>query len=1091
MGLNATGTPPPWLFELTDDALRHRFGPGTFERGYVYARQSAVRSVHLSGASGILLAEVDGNRPTPYQTLVRATDNDPSRLFGRCSCPVATDCKHVVAVLLACRDGLPDPDAGRRIPTASTAPQPAWSDVLGDLLTPEVPAPQSALALQFEVVESRYAAYPRLRIRPLTRGKNDWIKTGASWGELERRSYYAGTTSLTPGQRAWVSETLAIARSRLPAYTSYSEPAIHLDDLGPAAWRVLANAVQLGFTLLGTRGRTIELSSSPARPGLDIRRRADGDIELVAALRDANGHPLPADAWLVGDPAHGAVIETDTGLRLLAVEPVLDAAIRRLIERSPISLPESDLPRFLSEFYPAASRKLVVTSGDGSVDLPEIEPPRLALRVRFEPGHRAVIEPSFTYRVGDEVREVPPDAAPDASRDIGAERELLAAADVLDALPGLRQPAAHGPTLAPQLEVNGLDTAELVESVLPALAATETVDVTVDGDPATYGEAPEPPMITLAVRDDSEQTDWFNLAVAVSVGGEDVPFAPLFTAMSLGEDRLLLDSGTWFRLDHPELQRLRELIEEAKSLEDRPGEGLRVTALHAGLWDELVSIGVVTEQSERWSRSAGALLALTELPDPTPPAGLRAELRPYQREGYGWLSLLWDLQLGGVLADDMGLGKTVQTLAMAMRAAENGSLGGESGPLLIVTPTSVMSTWASQAAAFCPSLDVRLIPETVRRSGQPIASLATGADIVVTSFTLFRIDEEAYRSVPWCGLVLDEAQFVKNHQAKTYQCARRLPAPFKLAITGTPLENSLMDLWSMLSITAPGLFPNPKTFNDFYRRPIEAGNAPDRLDSLRRRVRPLMLRRTKEHVAQDLPPKTEQVLDVTLNPQHRRVYDMHLNRERQRVLRLIEDMDRNRISIFKSLTTLRQLSLDASLIDVEHAGKIRSSKIDVLVEQLREVAAEGHRALVFSQFTRFLGLVRDRLTDEGIGTCYLDGRTRDRASRIAAFTEGTDPVFLISLKAGGFGLNLTEADYVYVLDPWWNPAAEEQAIDRTHRIGQTKPVMVYRLVATDTIEEKVVALQQRKRDLFAQVVDGGGAANAPLTADDIRELFAS
>jgi SNF2 family DNA or RNA helicase len=355
---------------------------------------------------------------------------------------------------------------------------------------------------------------------------------------------------------------------------------------------------------------------------------------------------------------------------------------------------------------------------------------------------------------------------------------------------------------------------------------------------------------------------------------------------------------------------------------------------------------------------------------------------------------------------------------------------------------------------------------------------------------LFRIDEEAYRAVTWCVLVLDEAQFVKNHQAKTYQCARRLPAPFKLAITGTPLENSLMDLWSMLSIVAPGLFPNPTRFSEFFRRPIENGTAPERLDALRRRVRPLMLRRTKDIVAKDLPPKTEQVLDVSLNPQHRRIYDTHLNRERQRVLRLVSDMDRNRITILQSLTMLRQLSLDASLIDEKYAA-VRSSKIDVLVEQLREVAAEGHRALVFSQFTRFLALVRTRLETEGIAACYLDGRTRDRSSRIAEFTDGDAPVFLISLKAGGFGLNLTAADYVYVLDPWWNPATEEQAIDRTHRIGQDKPVMIYRLVAADTIEQKVVALQQRKRDLFAQVVDGGAAASGVLTADDIRDLFAS
>jgi SNF2 family DNA or RNA helicase len=297
-----------------------------------------------------------------------------------------------------------------------------------------------------------------------------------------------------------------------------------------------------------------------------------------------------------------------------------------------------------------------------------------------------------------------------------------------------------------------------------------------------------------------------------------------------------------------------------------------------------------------------------------------------------------------------------------------------------------------------------------------------------------------------------------------------------------------MDLWSLLSIVAPGLYPDPVQFTDEYRRPIESGADPEQLTRLRRRIRPLMLRRTKHEVAPELPPKQEQVLHVDLAPAHRRVYSKHLQRERQRVLGMLDDVQKNRIAIFRALTMLRQLSLAPSLVDDDYAA-IEASKIDVLMGQVREVVAEGHRALVFSQFTGFLKLVRTRLEAAGIGYSYLDGRTRDRAARIAAFREGDDPLFLISLKAGGFGLTLTEADYVFILDPWWNPAAEEQAIDRTHRIGQDKTVMVYRLVATDTIEEKVVALQDRKRRLFADVVGAEGLLGAPLTPDDIRGLF--
>ncbi len=1074
----ATGTPPPWLFELTDDDLSAAFGYPTFARGSAYSREGAVRVVRASREGSVLLAQVDGSGPSPYQTLVTGPRS------GRCSCPMRADCKHVVAVLLAARDRYRGRDAG----AAS-----GWAEMLGAIVAPQPIEPHRAeLALQIEVVQASRSGLPRLRIRPKTRGKRGWVKTGASWRELEHGGYYG--PRIDPRQRAWIRETLAVARSHLPSYYgSYVDLQVHLDDLGPAGWRLLAEAQECGFTLIGEGGSAVDLSSDPGCPMIDARRREDGAVELTTTVRSRGGDLLPADAWLVGDPAHGAAVSTDAGLLLVAIDPPIDATVRPLIAHSPVIVPAAEVGRFLTEFYPALSRQLTVVSTDASVDLPEVEPPRLGVHVSFEPGHVASVETAFVYRTGEHARRISPDdPLPDPVRDIGAEHLLAARYDVLDLLPGLRTHSPDGPRLTPFVTVHGLQTAELVERVIPKLAADGDVELTTSGDSAAYGEAAAPPLVTVAIRDgEADDPDWFDLDIAVSVDGQNVPFAPLFTAMSLGEDRLLLDSGTWFRLDRPELVRLRELIEEAKTLQDRPGSGLRLTPIQAGFWDELVSLGVVTQQSERWQRSAGALLALRDLPCPEPPPGLRAVLRPYQLEGYQWLSLLWDLQLGGVLADDMGLGKTVQTLAMAVRAAANGTLGAEHGPLLVVTPTSVMAGWAGQAARFAPDLDVRTIAETERRRGRPVAELAEGADVVITSFALFRIDEAAFRSVRWSGLVLDEAQFVKNHQAKTYQCARRLSAPFKLAITGTPMENSLMDLWSMLSITAPGLFPNPQRFNDEFRRPIERGGAADRLDTLRRRVRPLMLRRTKEDVAADLPPKTEQVIEVTLNPQHRRIYDTHLNRERQRVMHLVEDMDRNRLTILRSLTLLRQLSLDASLVDEEHAGKVRSSKIDALVDQLREIAAEGHRALVFSQFTRFLSLIRTRLTEEGLGHCYLDGRTRDRAARIAEFTEGDAPVFLISLKAGGFGLNLTAADYVFVLDPWWNPAAEEQAIDRTHRIGQDKPVMVYRLVATDTIEEKVVALQERKRDLFAQVVDGGAAASGALTAADIRELFAS
>jgi SNF2 family DNA or RNA helicase len=337
-------------------------------------------------------------------------------------------------------------------------------------------------------------------------------------------------------------------------------------------------------------------------------------------------------------------------------------------------------------------------------------------------------------------------------------------------------------------------------------------------------------------------------------------------------------------------------------------------------------------------------------------------------------------------------------------------------------------------------------------------------------------------------VILDEAQFVKNHRAKTYQCARRLSAPFKLAITGTPLENSLMDLWALLSIAAPGLFPDPDRFSEYYRRPIERSKDAIRLHQLRRRIRPLMLRRTKESVAEELPPKQEQTVEVELDPRHRRIYQTHLQRERQKVLGLIEDLDRNRFTVLRSITLLRRLSLDPALVDESH-NNVPATKTDVLLEDLSELVGEGHQALVFSQFTSFLSRIRTRLADAEIPYAYLDGRTRNRDRVIQQFRDKVASVFLISLKAGGFGLNLAEADYCFVLDPWWNPAIEAQAVDRTHRIGQTKTVMVYRLVAKDTIEQKVMDLKARKKELFESVVGGEALAAAELTADEIRGLL--
>lgn len=1073
---------PRWPDLPGEDLIRAAVGSETFRRGAAYARAGRVHWLGSDPQQRILVASVAGTAPHPYRTLVQVGDARGARpTSGRCSCPMAVDCKHVAAVLIAAREDL----------LSATPAAPAWERLLGDVVE-DVAAEQETgkpVGLQFEPsLEPGAPGHPpvlRVRLRPVVPGKKSpWVRTGVSWRDL---AYPWGGRNQMASHREALGD---LYEAYQPSGYYYGEQAVYLDEFGPALWPLLRAAADAGVPFVPAKKDVgpIVLADAPAMLSLDLTRD-DGGV-TASAVVDVPGtaDDAPASVALVGDPGHGVVLDyarPSAGLLLAPLKRPLTRQASALLKAGELRVPTEDVNRFLVEYYPALRRIIPVRSPDGSVELPEIAPPRLGVTLSYDGPRDLTLVWSFRYGVDGSARPVPLDESRGSSRDRAAEQGLLRDLE----LPGnlgtaLRsEPGAIGP--APTARLRGADAAVFTDEVLPALREQDVV-VEIAGDPVEYRHSEAAPVIRVSATD-SEQADWFDLGVEVEIDGERIPFQQLFVALAHEESHLVLDSGTWFSIDRPELDQLRRLIEEAGALTDREPGQLRVTTYQAGLWEELAALGVVEVQSERWTNAVDRLLAGEDADPPAPPAGLAANLRPYQLEGYRWLCYLWDAGLGGILADDMGLGKTVQTLAAVLRARENGMLAA---PVLVVAPTSVVGNWAEEAARFAPGLRVTAVERTEKKAGRALAETVAGADVVVTSYALFRIDESAYQELTWSGLVLDEAQFVKNHQAKTYQCARRLTAPFKLAITGTPLENSLMDLWSLLSIAAPGIYPDPKAFTETYRKPIERGETPELLGTLRRRIRPFIRRRTKEQVIAELPPKQEQVLSVQLNPRHAKIYSTHLQRERRKVLSLLDDVDKNRFTILKSLTLLRQLALDPALVDEQYAS-VRSSKLDVFREQLQDVIGGGHRALVFSQFTGFLKTARERLDAEGIDYVYLDGRTRNRPKRIEEFKTGTAPVFLISLKAGGFGLNLTEADYVFILDPWWNPAAEAQAVDRTHRIGQDKNVMVYRLVAEETIEEKVVELQNRKRDLFDKVVDEGGELSAPLSAADIKNLLAS
>jgi hypothetical protein len=1089
---------------VTDVALQDAVGPEVLEGARSYVSRG-VLDVRLADDGRRLTGLVQGGAPAPYRTTVVRTDGGRVGWAGACTCPVGDDCKHAVAVLLSLRPVI-QTSPGR--PRPGHAEARSWEQELEELvaaaadLTPRTTVP---IGLQFELVDpepgrgrasigSPGVRQRLVRLRPVVPGKRgQWVRTGVSWKQLQYDNTRAGWD---PAHLAALRALHATHQAARNQYYSYAPVDVYLHEFGPGLWRLLAEAVADGVPLLTADrpARPVVLAEGDADVAVDLRR--DGDrTELHAVLRVDGRAVTPAGLSFLGMPPHGVTVDGPRaddartgapGLVLARLDQPVPPALAGLVARGgAIGIPAADVDRFLRDWYPGLRQAVPVISADGSVDLPDVPRPRLAASIRY-PGD-ATVSVAWSVQYGSD-RSYPPAAAeevavPGSGRDLAAEQLLVEALPgPVGGLPELWTPERR---LAESAELTGMEALEFTTEVLPALRADPDVDVTVVGTPTAYRQTTSAPQISFTARD-SRESDWFDLGVSVTVDGQHVPFSTLFQALAAGRTRLVLLSGTYFSLQRPEFEQLRLLIEEARALRDVPGDGVQISRFQAGLWEQLLGLGVLEEQSARWTREVRGLLDAEHAEPPPAPAGLAAELRPYQLEGYGWLTFLWDHRLGGVLADDMGLGKTLQTLALLARAQEAGEL--DAAPVLVVAPTSVVSTWAREAARFARGLRVVTVEETERKRGASLRDQVAGAHVVVTSYALFRIDAEAWTGLPWRGLVLDEAQFVKNHQARTYQCARRLEAPFKLALTGTPLENSVMDLWALMSIVAPGLFPDPQRFTESYRIPIERDGDSERLAVLRRRIRPLMLRRTKELVAADLPAKQEQVLEVVLNPRHEKLYQTHLQRERSKILGLVEDMQKNRMTIFRSLTLLRQLSLDPALVDPAYA-EVSSSKADAFLEHLREVVAEGHRVLVFSQFTRFLRSIRDRLDAEQLGWVYLDGRTRDRGARIEEFRTGTAPVFLISLKAGGFGLTLTEADYVFVLDPWWNPASEAQAVDRAHRIGQDKTVIVYRLVAVGTIEEKVMELKARKQALFSRVVDDGALASGALTADDVRGLL--
>src|SRR5699024_10592877 len=554
-------------------------------------------------------------------------------------------------------------------------------------------------------------------------------------------------------------------------------------------------------------------------------------------------------------------------------------------------------------YYPQLRANAEVVSTDDSVTFPAYRQPRLVVFLTFGTGDRLDVSWYWEY------------SAPRRSYPVITRRQLTAAsaADYAQ-LPDLEHEDAvvtevekllaetheTGSALdrITDVELDDADTADFVVNVLPGLEEIEHVKVITRGKRQPYRELGGEPNVKITSVE-SEKNDWFDLGFQITIDGRPVPFVKLYKALARGTKQIKLSDDSFLSLNKPIFDRLKALLAEADLIPEWEPESPKISRMHVGLWSDFEDLADESEPAVTWRESARALADLDLLPATEVPHLGEVRLWPYQVQGFRWLALLYRCRLGGILADDMGLGKTLQTLALIAHAKAD-------MPFLVVAPTSVVPNWVKEAAQFTPDLDVRVVAESTPKRQVPLAEVADGADVIVLSYAMLRLEEDPISRMEWAGLVLDGAQFVKNPSALTHQAAQSVRAPFRLALTGTPLENSLRDVWSLLSITAPGLFPSPHRFDEEYVRPIESGENPGRMQRLQRRIRPFMMRRTKDLVAADLPEKQEQVITVELNAAHRKLYDQMLQKERKKILGFIDsEYDKQRFIVFRSLTLLR------------------------------------------------------------------------------------------------------------------------------------------------------------------------------------------
>jgi len=716
--------------------------------------------------------------------------------------------------------------------------------------------------------------------------------------------------------------------------------------------------------------------------------------------------------------------------------PKLTSEERDLLSNEGTYFPRHELRKLVSQIVPELEKRISLKVVGGGLPQIKVIPPRMVLRLDRMTPDTLCVQPTFVYSETSSPKEIyvgDPEAEKRLAKKLQDELQLAPCKATV--LKGDQALSFTQKLKGWEVAGNGLQAFTVTE---PLTARFETQENRFD----VFFEVPGFPG-----QGSSKQR--FSSQEIFQAWRENSSYIPL-----LGGGFAPLPKDWLNRYG----ERLHSLFELRQANQELPSYALPQVAQ---LYEETGQ--TYPESLKRLAELLGSAQGIQETPLPS---GLNGTLRPYQKTGYNWLSLLKSAGMGAMLADDMGLGKTLQALCTLQ------------GRTLIIVPTSVLHSWSDQITQFRPNLKYSLYYGQNR-------VLDRTADVVLTSYALLRIDQEVLIQENWETVILDEAQTIKNPRSQTARASHRLNSKFKMALSGTPIENRLDDLWSQFQFLNPGLLGNLEDFQDHFATPIGRGDRAA-TEELKKRVAPFILRRLKQEVAPELPPKTQTVLYCELSPEEREVYETVLAASRKEVLEKLE-AGGSVFAVLELLLRLRQACCHASLVPGQTVA--RSSKIDLLLETLEKSLVAGHRALIFSQWTSYLDLIEPFLRENQITFNRLDGSTQNRQEIVREFQTGPHPqVMLISLKAGGVGITLTAADHIFLMDPWWNPTVEDQAADRAHRIGQTNPVLIHRLIAEDTIEDRILTLQKLKVQMAASILDNGAAA-AAITREDILQLL--